>query len=137
MHDIARNCIPYTPFTGKLERSRICLVTTAGVHLKTQPPFVLAGDTSIRLLPAAAQAGELVISHEHYDTTDALKDINCMFPVGILRDLAAEGCIEATTQEHVSMGFSQAMREIREKTSFEIAAVVRRLKADAVLLTAG
>ncbi len=137
MRDIARNCIPYTPFTGKLERSRIGLVTTAGVHLKTQPPFVLAGDTSVRLVPAGAKGEELRISHEHYDWNDALEDINCVFPLGILRELAAEGRIGGTTTEHVSMGFSQAMREIREKTSFEIASTVRKLKADAVLLTAG
>ena len=35
------------------------------------------------------------------------------------------------------MGFSQAMREIKEKVAPEIAVVVRRSKPDAVLLTAG
>ncbi len=137
MPEISRYCIPYTPFTGKLETSRICLVSTAGVHLKTQPPFVLAGDTSVRMIPAEARTGMLSISHEHYDYSDALKDINCVFPIEILRELAAEGRIGSTTAEHLCMGFSQAMREIREKTSVEIAAVVRRLKADVTLLTAG
>lgn len=137
MPDIARNCIPYTPFAGKLESSRIGLFTTAGVHLKSQPPFVLAGDTSVRLIPAGARGEELSISHDHYDWADAARDINCIFPVGILRELAAEGRVGGTTQEHISMGFSQAMREIREKTSIEIASAIRRLKADVVLLTAG
>jgi hypothetical protein len=137
MPEISRYCIPYTPFTGKLESSRIGLVSAAGVHLKTQPPFVLAGDTTVRMIPADARTEQLSISHEHYDYSDAARDINCVFPVEILRGLVAGGRIGSTTQEHVSMGFSQAMREIREKTSVEIASLVRRLKADAVLLTAG
>jgi D-proline reductase (dithiol) PrdB len=137
MPNIARNCIPYTPFTGKLEASRICLFTTAGVHLKSQPPFVLAGDTSVRMIPSTAEDADLGFSHEHYDWTDAAKDVNCVFPIGVLRELVTEGRVGSSTLEHLSMGFSQSMREIREKTSFEIASAVRKLKADAVLLTAG
>ena len=137
MAEISRYCIPYTPFTGKLESSRVGLVSTTGVHLKTQPAFVLAGDNTLRMIPADAAPEQLSISHEHYDYSDATRDINCVFPVGILRELVAEGRIGSTTQEHIGMGFSQAMREIREKTSVEIASLIRRLKADAVLLTAG
>jgi D-proline reductase (dithiol) PrdB len=83
------------------------------------------------------QGAELSFSHEHYDWTDAEKDVNCVFPIGVLRELIAEGRVGGTTLDHLSMGFSQAMRELREKTSYEIASVVRKLKADAVLLTAG
>ena len=137
MPEISRYCIPYTPFTGALQESRIGVVTTAGVHLRTQPPFVPAGDTSFRLIPADATTDQVTITHDHYDHADARADCNCVLPLDVLRELVSERRIGSTTPEYVSMGFSQAMREIKEKVAPEIAAVVRRWKPDAVLLTAG
>jgi len=137
MSEISRFCIPYTPFEGKLKTSRVGIVTTTGVHLKSQPLFIPEGDTSYRLIPADATTDQLTITHEHYDRTQALQDINCVFPVETLRALAAEGAIGSTTSEHLSMGFSQAMREIKEKAAPEIAHTVRKWKPDIILLTAG
>jgi hypothetical protein len=137
MPEISRYCIPYTPFSGALAESRIGIVSTAGVHLRSQDPFVLAGDNTVRLIPADASSADLTASHEHYDTSDAERDADCVFPVEVLRELVSEGKIGSTTSEHLSMGFSQAMREIKEKIAPEIATTVRRWKPDAILLTAG
>lgn len=137
MFEISRYCIPYTPFAGKLESSCIGIVTTAGPHLNSQPPFVAAGDTSLRLIPSDATTDQITITHDHYDHADARKDINCVFPVETLRELVAAGKLGSTTVEHLSMGFTQAMREIKEKVSYEIAAKVRHWKPDIILLTAG
>jgi len=137
MTEISRYCIPYTPFSGKLEESRIGVVTTAGAHLRSQDPFVLEGDTTFRLIPADATTGEVTITHGHYDHADARADANCVLPLDVLRDLTAEGRIAGTPSEFLSMGFSQAMREIKERVAPEIAGVARRWKADAILLTAG
>lgn len=137
MPEISRYCIPYTPFAGKLAESRIGLVSTSGAHLRSQEPFVLAGDNSVRLIPSEALSADMSVAHEHYDTSDAQRDVNAVFPLEVLRDLAADGKIGSTTSEHLSMGFSQAMREIKEKIAPEIATTVRRWKPDAVLLTAG
>jgi len=137
MSEISRFCIPYTPFVGKLENSRVGIVTTTGVHLRTEPPFTPEGDTSYRLIPAEATTHQLTITHEHYDRSEALKDINCVFPVETLCALAAEGTLGSTTSEHLSMGFSQALREIKEKAAPEIADTVRKWKPDIILLTAG
>jgi len=137
MSEISRFCIPYTPFEGKLETSRVGIVTTTGVHLKSQPHFTTEGDNSYRLIPAGATTDQLIITHEHYDRSEALRDINCVFPVETLRALATGGAIGSTTSEHLSMGFSQAMREIKEKAAPEIAHTVRKWKPDIILLTAG
>jgi len=48
--ELSRYCIPYTPFTAKLEEAKICLVTTAAVRGKDQPPFQVDGDNSFRTL---------------------------------------------------------------------------------------
>ena len=137
MVEISRFCIPYTPFSGEVASARVGIVSTAGVHLKSQEPFVPEGDTTYRLIPAGASTEQLTITHDHYDHSDARKDINCVFPVEILRELAAEGRLGSTTSEHLCMGFSQAMREIKERVAPEIATTVRKWKPDAVLLTAG
>lgn len=137
MIEISRYCIPYTPFTGKLESACIGIVSTAGPHLKSQAPFVAAGDTSFRLISADETMDHITITHDHYDHSDARRDINCVFPVETLRELVADGKLGSTTSEHLSMGFSQALREIKEKVSYEIAATVRQWKPDIILLTAG
>jgi len=137
MPEISRYCIPYTPFSGTLQSSRVGLVSTAGVHLKSQPPFVPEGDTSVRLIPADAKTDIITVTHEHYDHSDALSDVNCVFPLERLSEMVADGRLGSTTPEHLSMGFSQAMREIKDKISHEIAATVRKWKPDIILLTAG
>jgi D-proline reductase (dithiol) PrdB len=113
------------------------IVSTAGVHLKDQPPFVVEGDTSFRLVPADATTGRLTVTHDHYDHADARQDINCVFPLETLQELIASGELGSVTPHHLSMGFSQAMREIKEKVGPEIAATVRKWKPDIILLTAG
>jgi D-proline reductase (dithiol) PrdB len=137
MPEISRYCIPYTPFTGKLESSRVGIVSTAGVHLRSQPAFVAEGDTTFRLIPADATTDLTTVTHDHYDHTDARRDVNCVFPVETLRELVAAGKLGSTTPEHLCMGYSQAMREIKEKVAHEIALIARKWKSDAILLTAG
>ncbi|UTW69535.1 hypothetical protein KHA80_22790 [Anaerobacillus sp. HL2] len=47
------------------------LLTTAGVHLKSQPLFnVEAGDyNDLKKLPDLAKKEQLMITHTHYDTS--------------------------------------------------------------------
>ncbi|HEU5433594.1 MAG TPA: hypothetical protein VFU81_18145 [Thermomicrobiales bacterium] len=61
-----------------------------GVHLRADRAFDLDDDPSFRVVPRWATAGELQISHQSYDRRDAAQDINLIFPLPRLRDLAAE-----------------------------------------------
>ena len=64
------------------------LVTTAGVHLKTQDVFdVEAGDPTVRFIPSGCREDDLMISHTHFDRADADQDINCVFPLTRLKEL--------------------------------------------------
>jgi D-proline reductase (dithiol) PrdB len=90
---MSRRCIPYTPRRRELNETVFALVTTAGVHLRDQEPFDLAGDNSWRLIPGDVESKRLMVTHGHYDHRHADTDINCVFPIDRLRELADEGVI--------------------------------------------
>jgi len=135
--ELSRYCIPYTPFTGKLEEAKICLVTTASVRGKDQPPFQIDGDTSFRTLDGALPASAFTFDDDHYDHACVDRDLNCVFSVDRLAELAENRQIGGVSEKHFSMGFSQALRELREKTIPALVREVDRVRPDAVLLTGG
>lgn len=135
--EMSRYCVPYTPFRKKLEESTICLVTTAAVRHRDDKPFEVEGDSSFRTIPGASEGRELTYDDAHYDHACVDQDINCVFPIDRLRSLAAEGRVGGPSEEHFSMGFSQALRELRETTVPQLAREVERVRPDAVLLTGG
>ncbi len=83
------------------------------------------------------ESTRLMVTHTHYDHSDADSDINVLFPIDRLRELADEGVVGSATETHIGMGFTQSFRELREKTVPEIADKIKGNKADIVLLTAG
>ena len=93
---ISRKCVPFTPFEGELSKATVAIVTAAGVHLKEQEPFNIAdemGDLGFRVIPPDVEASQLMVTHHHYDHEDADRDINVVFPLEPLKELAAEGFI--------------------------------------------
>ena len=135
---MSRRCIPYTPRIRELSQSVFALVTTAGVHLRAQEPFGVAGDNSWRVIPGDVRAGDLMVTHDHYDHRDADQDINCVFPIDRLRELASAGVIGGVAEKHLGfMGYSQNLRDLYERAAPEMAKIILHTNADAVLLTAG
>jgi D-proline reductase (dithiol) PrdB len=135
---MSRRCIPYTPRRRELRESVFALVSTAGVHLRDQEPFDLAGDNSWRLIPGDVASDQLMVTHAHYDHRHADSDINCVFPIDRLRELAAEGIIAGVGDKHLGfMGYTQQLRDLYERGAPAMAKVIERSRADAVLLTAG
>jgi D-proline reductase (dithiol) PrdB len=135
---MTRRCIPYTPRRMELSEATFALVTTAGVHLREQAPYDLKGDNTWRVFPGDVQARDLMVTHEHYNHTHADQDINCVFPIDRLRELAAQGVIGGVSDMHLGfMGYSQQLRDLYERAAPQMARLVERSRADAVLLTAG
>lgn len=135
---MSKRCIPYTPRNRELRDATFALVSTAGVHLRDQQPYDIAGDNTWRLFPGDVQASQLMVTHAHYDHHDADQDINCIFPIDRLRELAAEGVIGGVSNKHLGfMGYTQQMRDLYERAAPEMAKIIARSSADAVLLTAG
>ena len=135
--ELSRYCIPFTPFKKKLEESVICLVTTAAVRHQNDTPFNVEGDNGFRAIDGEVTTAELAVDDAHYDHGCIDKDLNCVFPIDRLRSLAREGRIGGLATKHFSMGFTQALREIRESTIPQLAREVDRVRPDAVLLTGG
>jgi hypothetical protein len=135
--ELSRYCVPFTPFRAKIEEAAICLVSTAGVRTKDAPPFDTEGDTSWRAIPGDTEARDLRYDDAHYDHACVDRDLNCVFPIDRVRELAAEGRVGRLTARHFSLGYSQALRELREKTIPGLVREVDRERPGAVLLTGG
>ena len=135
--ELSRYCVPFTPFQGRLEDATVCIVSTAGVRTKGDPPFNTEGDTSWRVIPAEAEGKDLRYDDSHYDHACVDRDMNCVFPLDRVRELAAEGRVGGLTARHFSLGYSQALREMREKTIPALVHEIDRERPAAVLLTGG
>ena len=81
----------WTPVKKELKDMTIALATAAGVHHKSDERFNLAGDFTWRKITDQMKSDELMVSHGGYDNGDVNKDINCMFPIDRIHELAKEG----------------------------------------------
>jgi len=119
-----------TPWTmsGAASEHRIAIVTTAGIHRRSDRAFTLnSGD--YRVLPTAAR-DDLVMSHisPNVDRVGFATDLNVVFPIDRLKELEATGEVGSVADLHYSfMGATQAT-EMKE-SALELAG---HLKADGV-----
>lgn len=135
--------VPWAPVRKPLASSTIALVTTAGVHHRGQPPYDMHdrdGDPSFRELDLSLPLDSLMITHDYYDHADADRDLNVVFPVGRLRELAAAGEIAGVAR--LAYGFmghitGPHLETLKRTTGPEVAARIRAAGADAVLLAPG
>ena len=135
--ELSRYCVPFTPFRGRVEEATLCVVSTAGVRERRDRPFDTEGDSTNRVIPGEASGADLTFDDTHYDHACADRDINCIFPIDRLRELAVEKRIGGLTERHFSLGFSMALRDLREKTVPQLVREVDRARPDLVLLTGG
>jgi D-proline reductase (dithiol) PrdB len=142
MSEMSRKCVPFTPFDKALSRATVAIVTAAGVHRKDQEPFNIAddlGDLTFRILGEDVNSSDLMVTHHHYDHTDADLDINVVFPIDPLRDLLREGFIGGIAREHIGyMGYTMQLKRMYEETAPQIAEEIdKKSHADLVVLTGG
>lgn len=132
-HDTAPFHRPVKP----LSAARVAIVTTAGVHERTDKPF-RPGDPSYREIPSSAAVGDLVQTHTSigFDRTSVMADINVVFPLERLREMVAEGVIGELAPRFFSfMGAQRDVVPIRMTTAPEVAAKLVADGVDVVLLT--
>lgn len=128
----------WTPVSKPLNEAVVALATAAGVHLKSDKRFNLAGDFTFREIPGDVKGEELMVSHGGYDNGDVNKDINAMFPIERLQEMAAEGFIKAVAPIHYGfMGGGGDQSKFTNETGPEIARLLKEEGVDYVLLTAG
>ena len=139
MLNIARKCVPFTPYDKELSTATVTIVSATGFFLQDQEPFPSEdpGDTTYRVIPGDADLGAARIIHGHDDHAEADTDPNIVFPLQSLRELAADGFIGAVSDKHYSYGFTTKLKELYEGTFPDIADRIERSKTKLVVLTAG
>ena len=134
---------PWTQVKKPLAASKIALVTTAGIHHRYQKPFNMddpAGDPTFRMIDTKTIEEDYTITHDYYDHRDADKDLNIVFPLTRLKEMAAAGVIGSVADRHFSfMGHIAGphIEELIQKSAPEVAVAFVNDHVDAVLLTPG
>jgi D-proline reductase (dithiol) PrdB len=131
---------PWASFQKPLREATIALVSSAGVFHEDQTPFNpwAVNDLSFREIPKDTPMDRLKLHHNYFDHRDALKDLNCVFPLERLREMEAEGVIGALAPTVISLGMGRLYKRtaLQQETVPRIIEVLKREKADAVLLVA-
>lgn len=121
-----------------LNKCRVAFATAGGIHLKSQEPFKLAGDFTFREIPSDTASSELMCSHGGFDNSDINKDVNAMLPIDRLQELAKEGFIGSVAPILIGfMGGGGNIERFKGETAPAIAEILKREKADIVVLTGG
>jgi D-proline reductase (dithiol) PrdB len=129
-----------TPFTVPrvpLAEARVAVVTTAGIHLRDDAPFVRY-DPTFRTIPGDVRAADLVQTHTSigFDRTAIIEDVNVSFPIDRLREMQAEGKIGSFGPRFFSfMGAQKDLVTIAATSAPEVAGLLRDDGVDVVLLT--
>lgn len=128
----------FTPLDKPLNNCVVALCTAGGVHRVSQAPYVLSGDCSFREIPAATPARELMVSHGGFDNSDVNRDINAMFPLERLHELAQAGIIGAVAPTHIGfMGGGGDVERFRNETGPAIARLLKEQGVDVAVFTGG
>ena len=126
-----------TPWTTPLplKSSRVAIVTTAGLHRREDAKFA-GGSADYRLIPGDVEAADIIQSHVsiNFDRTAFQQDINAVFPLWHLRDLAAAGEIGSIARWHYSfMGATDPTR--MAGAGEQVAQLLKEDDVQAVILT--
>jgi D-proline reductase (dithiol) PrdB len=138
--------IPWTPLRKPLARSRIAIVSSAGVALKSDVPFDQEGerknpwwgDPSFRVVPQGTTAADVRLYHMHIDARFGEEDLDVVLPARRLAELARDGVVGEAARSHYSiMGYILRPRELEEVTAPAIAARMKEEGVDAAVLVPG
>ena len=113
---------------------RVAMISTAGLHRRDDRPFRLGSD-NYRVVPGDIRANDLIMSHvsTNFDRTGFQQDLNVIFPIDRLRELAGRGEIGSVADFHYSfMGATEP--EKMEQTVRKMALLLKKDGVNAVLL---
>lgn len=88
--------VPLAPLRRPLAECRVAFLSTSGVQTRDSLPFDTVhpvGDFTFRRVPSSSDVRDLVIHQLKYPTFGADRDLNVIFPIERLRELADEGVV--------------------------------------------
>ena len=131
---------PWEAFDKPLEQARIALISSAGIFKEDQEPFDpwAVNDLSFREIPIQTPFEQLKLHHNYFDHRDAVKDLNCVFPVHRLQDLVQSGFIGSMAPQAITLGMGRLYKRtaLQKQTTPELIRRIRKQNTDAVLLVA-
>ena len=136
--------IPWTPLGKSVRKTTFSLITTAGISMKSDPPFDMEreknepawGDPSYREIPRTATERDIEVSHLHINTAHIKQDINVMLPLARFHDFEKEGLIGKLAPTCYSYyGFQLDPAALLHETMPKVVDKMRQENVEAVLLT--
>ena len=129
---------PVLNTTKPLNKMRIALITTAGIHTKQDRPFdTLGSGMDYRIIPENTDENNYVMSHVsvNFDRTGFQSDTNVVFPLQRLKELVKDSVIGSLAKFHYAiMGAIASVTRYEEKVK-ELATLLKQDGVDAVILT--
>jgi D-proline reductase (dithiol) PrdB len=139
-----KGTIPWTPMSKPLNQTTLALVTSAGISLKTDPPFdmerekkdPLWGDRSFRVIPRGTTGKDIDVNHLHINTNYAKQDINVILPLARMAEFEKEKIIGRLAPTAYSFyGFQWQNTDFLKEAIEPISKMMKDEKVEAVLLT--
>ena len=118
-----------------LAQCRVAIVTSASMHHEDDADFA-PSDTGFRTLDA--QRRDIVVGHwsPNFDAVGVAADLNVVFPIDRLQELADDGTIGAVAPHHYAVAGNQFdLAGIRLDAGPAIAQAMQQQEVDVVLLT--
>lgn len=125
-------CTPSPP----LNRARVAIVTTAG--LRPDGIATWTGGQGFVVLDGAERALTLAHSSPNFDRSGLATDVNVVYPVDRLDELAARGAIGSVASRHIAFMGAQpdhTLTTLRLDTGPAAASLLRADGVDVVLFT--
>ena len=136
--------IPWTPMEKPIQESTFSLMTTAGISMKTDPPFDMErerheptwGDPTHREIRRDATEPDIDVNHHHIKTDYIKQDINVMLPLARFREFEEEKIIGRLAPTCYSYyGYQHDPTVLLDETMPKVASKMREEGVEAVLLT--
>jgi len=136
--------IPWTPLQKPINKTTFALMTSAGISMKTDPPFDVErekrepawGDPTARKITSTAGPADIDVNHLHINTDYIKQDINVILPLKRFREFEEEGLIGRLAATSYSYyGFQLDPKELLAQTMPGVVSSMQAEGVEAVLLT--
>jgi len=130
----------WVPLNKPLSDCKVALITSSGLIRRGDRPFDLSnpgGDSSFRVIPSNSDPSELTLSivSTNWDRTGFMADVNVIFPMERLRELAEEKVIGSLAEEfYAFMGSIFEVDPVIERSAPEVGRRLKEARVDVALL---
>ena len=139
-----KGTIPWAPMAKSMSQTTIALVTSAGISLKTDPPFDMErekkepiwGDRSYRTIPRGTTEKDIEVNHLHINTNWIKQDINVILPLARMAEFEKEKIIGHLAPTAYSFyGFQWQSTDFLKEAIEPISKKMKLEGVEAVLMT--